>query len=102
MRKPVLILCICLLAAFAAAGQSVINLKGTRISVDSSKWQLSGTDIYSKVTGNTGIGISVPLYKLDVSATTNPLRLTGLQAGAATDSVLTVLNGIVRYASVTR
>jgi hypothetical protein len=37
MKKPVIILVVGLLMAFTTAGQSsVINIKGTRLSVDSS------------------------------------------------------------------
>jgi len=102
MKKPVFILCICLLWVFPAVAQTLINTKGTRIAVDTSKWKPNGADIYNKNTGNIGIGLTLPLYKLDVTATANPLRLTGLQAGAATDSVLTVQSGVVRYAALSR
>jgi hypothetical protein len=46
--------------------------------------------------GNVGIGVTNPSYKLQVSSGSNPLQLSGLQTGANTDSVLTVSNGVVR------
>jgi hypothetical protein len=70
--------------------------------IDTTKWSASGSNIYNKNSGNTGIGISLPLYKLDISATANPLRLSGLQSGTASDSVLTVQSGVVRYASISK
>jgi trimeric autotransporter adhesin len=55
-------------------------------------------------TGNFGVNVSTPLYKIDVDAMLgsagNPLRLLGLNAGAATDSVLTSAAGVVRRQSV--
>ena len=51
--------------------------------------------------GNLGVGTTSPLYKLHVSATANPLYLTGVQTGAATDSILTIIGGIVRKISPT-
>ena len=49
------------------------------------------------VQGNVGIGTSTPATALHVSATTNPLTLTGVQSGATTDSLLTITSaGLVR------
>jgi hypothetical protein len=45
--------------------------------------------------GLLGIGTSSPSTALHVFGT-NPLTLTGVQTGAATDSVLTITNGLVR------
>jgi hypothetical protein len=47
--------------------------------------------------GNFGIGITVPPNKLSVLGT-NPLYLSGLQGAGASDSILTILNGVVRGA----
>lgn len=46
--------------------------------------------------GNVGIGTTNPLYKLHVNASSNPLYLAGVQTGAGTDSLVTILNGVVR------
>ncbi len=46
-------------------------------------------------TGKIGIGTSSPATALHVSGT-NPLTLTGVQAGAITDSVMTIASGVVR------
>ena len=66
---------------------------------------VAGTDAFV-VNGSANVGINkgIPEYKLDIDAQTgsagNPLRLLGLNAGAAGDSVLTALNGVVRRRSV--
>ena len=46
--------------------------------------------------GNVGIGTSTPSNALSVVSASNPLYLGGLQNGASSDSVLTILNGVVR------
>ncbi|MEP6675861.1 MAG: tail fiber domain-containing protein [Ferruginibacter sp.] len=46
---------------------------------------------------NVGIGIAVPTARLHVFAASNPLRLEGLQSGAAADSILTTdATGVIR------
>ena len=50
--------------------------------------------------GNVGIGNISPSNRLSVTATSNPLFLGGLQNGANSDSILTVLNGVVRRLSI--
>jgi hypothetical protein len=46
--------------------------------------------------GNVGIGTTAPAYALQVNAAANPLFLGGVQTGLSTDSVLTIVNGVVR------
>lgn len=95
--KKIYTLFILFCIALNSVAQIAVDPKGTKISVDSSKWKISGTNIYTKNTGNVGIGITSPDYKLDVSAAANPLRLTGVQNGnIITDSVLTIINGVVK------
>ena len=53
--------------------------------------------------GSVGIGTTTPTNKLHVVASTNPLRLEGLQSGASSDSVMTVdmATGVVRMLRMT-
>lgn len=48
-------------------------------------------------TGNVGIGVSNPNYKLEVSATSDPVKLTGLATGSPGDEIITVdINGVLK------
>ncbi len=87
---------LCLCCSIAVAQLPVVNNKGTKVTIDSSKWLLSGVNISNKNLGSVGIGINVPAYKLDVAAPANPLRLTGLQNGLAADSLLVTQNGVIK------
>jgi trimeric autotransporter adhesin len=54
------------------------------------------------ISQNVGIGITPPLNRLHVNAPADPLRLDGLQTGAATDSVVTVnAAGVLRKRTLT-
>jgi hypothetical protein len=53
-------------------------------------------DLFVNASGNVGIGTGTPGYALEVTAASNPVRITGLQSGTLADSVLTVSNGVVR------
>ncbi|MEO6228991.1 MAG: tail fiber domain-containing protein [Ferruginibacter sp.] len=55
-------------------------------------------------TGNVGIGINNPTYKLQVVSAANPLLLSGVQSGTSTDSLLSIntATGVVRYISSDR
>jgi hypothetical protein len=46
--------------------------------------------------GNFGLGTTTPANKLQVSATTDPLSLLGVQTGSSADSILTITGGVVR------
>ncbi len=112
--KHYLLLLLCLLGcAFSAQSQlTVTDGKGTKVTVDSSKWTLSGTNIYSKNSGNVGIGNNAPSYKLDVtgkarvadSFTTNSVRIGSFTSGSISDSILTAdpATGIVRRIAFSR
>ena len=53
-------------------------------------------------TGEVGIGTSSPTNKLTVEATSDPLKLVGLQTAAQTDSLLTIdaVTGVVRKITI--
>ena len=72
--------------ALKGMSQEVINSKGTRIVIDSSKWSFSGTHIYNKNSGNVGIGISSPTAQLH---TTGGVRFAGIGTNVANTKVLT-------------
>jgi hypothetical protein len=95
MKKIVTLLLLSCITLISVA-QVVVDPKGTKVSMDSSKWKISGNDIHTKNTGNVGIGTSNPAYKLDVSAAANPVRIMGVQNGSSTDSVITIVNGVIK------
>jgi hypothetical protein len=76
---------VCLIVVIAQ-GQSVIDQKGTRISIDSSKWKFSGNNIYNKNTGNLGIGISAPTAQLHTSG---DVRFQGIGTNSNNVKILT-------------
>lgn len=69
----------------------VINNKGTFFSVDTSKWVLSGIDIYNKNTGNVGVGIYPNNARFVVSGTASlpAFKLKYPFSGLISDSILT-------------
>lgn len=51
----------------------------------SSPWTISSNNIFSTNTGNVGIGLTTPLYKLDVSG---DIRVNGLRIGKGNSSIV--------------
>jgi hypothetical protein len=76
---------LCFIIVFTQ-GQSVIDQKGTRISIDSSKWKFSGNNIYNKNTGNLGIGVSAPTAQLHTSG---DIRFQGIGTNSSNVKILT-------------
>jgi hypothetical protein len=98
MRIIILIHILIISISIQCFGQVLLlNPKGTRQDIDTSKWKLSGSDIYFKNNGNVGLGIDAPLYKLDIFSSSNPLRILTLPNGSIyTDSIMVINAGIVK------
>lgn len=81
---------------YGSAQVAVVNKKGTVTEIDSSKWTLSGSNIFNKNTGNVGLGNPSPTYKFDVtgkarisdSLLANTVRIITLNAGSLNDSII--------------
>jgi hypothetical protein len=77
-------------------GSNSTTKSGFRIDQYSSDASIGSVAFDINATGNIGIGTTSQTNLLHINGT-NPIRLEGLQAGAATDSLLTVdNNGVVR------
>ncbi|HMC87054.1 MAG TPA: hypothetical protein VKI61_16115, partial [Chitinophagaceae bacterium] len=74
------------------AGKSLVLMTGGTTQSSNERMRIDGS-------GNVGIGTSNPSYLLHVNAVSNPLYLAGVQTGASTDSVLTIINGVVKKIS---
>jgi hypothetical protein len=66
--------------------QVVINPKGTKVQVDTSKWMGIGNNIYNKNTDNVGIGTSNPRAQLH---TTRDVRFEGIGTNTVNTKILT-------------
>lgn len=74
------------------AGKSLVFMTGGTTQSTNERMRIDGS-------GNVGIGTASPSYMLHVNASSNPLYLAGVQTGAGTDSVLTIINGVVKKIS---
>jgi len=77
------------LLATGTSGKSLVFMTGGTSQSSNERMRIDGS-------GNVGIGNTNPAYKLHVSAASNPLYLSGLQLGSGSDSVLTIVNGVVK------
>ncbi|HXB45477.1 MAG TPA: hypothetical protein VNV85_15535, partial [Puia sp.] len=71
------------------AAKSLVFMTGGTTQATNERMRIDGT-------GNVGIGLNNPNYKLHINAASNPLYLAGVQTGLNTDSILTIINGVVR------
>ena len=67
-------------------GQVIIGPKGTKFTIDSSKWKLQGSDMYNKNIGKIGIGTSTPSAQLH---TTSDVRFEGIGTNTSNSKILT-------------
>src|ERR1019366_10783034 len=74
------------------ASKALVFMTGGTIQSTNERMRIDGS-------GNVGIGVNNPSYKLHVAAASNPLYLGGVQTGLSTDSILTIINGVVRKLS---
>lgn len=84
--KKIIVIFILLSITGKGIAQEAINSKGSRIFIDSSKWAISGNNIYTKNPGNVGIGVSLPSAQLH---TTLDVRFAGIGTNTSNTKVLT-------------
>ena len=69
-----------------STAQIVVDPKGTKISLDTSKWKSVGNDMYSKNSGKIGIGTASPSAQLH---TTGDVRFEGIGTSTSNNKILT-------------
>jgi hypothetical protein len=74
------------------AAKSLVFMTGGTTQSTNERMRINGS-------GFVGIGTNNPTYLLHVVASSNPLYLAGVQTGLSTDSLVTILNGVVRKIS---
>jgi hypothetical protein len=84
--KNTFILVLFILIGIFSNAQVVVDPKGTKITLDSSKWKNSGNNIYNKNGGNIGIGTSTPSAQLH---TTGDVRFAGIGTSNSNSKILT-------------
>ena len=84
--KHILIIIFLVSTELNTFGQVMIGPKGTKVTLDSSKWKLQGNDIYNKNIGRVGIGTATPSAQLH---TTSDVRFEGIGTNTSNTKILT-------------
>ncbi len=84
--KKICILLTLFCVSLHSIAQIAVDPKGTKILVDSSKWKISGNNIYNKNSGNIGIGTAAPTAQLH---TTGSVRFQGIGTNTTNTKLLT-------------
>jgi hypothetical protein len=84
--KNIYLFLIIICCGLQTMAQEVINPKGTKILIDTSKWKITGNNIYFKNSGNVGIGTNNPSAQLH---TTNTVRFQGIGTNTIDTKILT-------------
>lgn len=87
--KNLYVLLLLLCVTVKSMSQVVIDSKGTKVAVDSSKWAISGNNIFNKNSGNIGIGTSAPTAQLHSTGT---VRFAGIGTNTVDTKILTADN----------
>lgn len=87
--KNLYVLLLLLCVTVKSMSQVVIDSKGTKVAVDSSKWTISGNNIFNKNSGNIGIGTSAPTAQLHSTGT---VRFAGIGTNTVDTKILTADN----------
>jgi len=86
MMKIISTIVVLVLINATSFGQVVMGPKGTKITVDTSKWKFAGDDIYNKNIGKIGLGTNNPTAKLHTNGT---IRFEGIGTNTSNSKLLT-------------
>ncbi|MBL7711207.1 MAG: hypothetical protein JNL13_02030 [Chitinophagaceae bacterium] len=102
----ILLLILLFAVAQTSTAQNLINHKGTRIPVDTSKWALSGVNLYNKNIGTVGIGTTSAADNnaaLEVKATNKGMLIprVSLSSKSSTSPLTAHVAGMLVYNTAT-